>query len=127
MNKVYFTSQFIEEKSLESRPYEDNGFDYENHDDYEEIGDPNYTDSGLVKLDELIEVLKELKDKGANYVACDWHCDHVELEVHGFNYRKSTNEEVKEVEDANKTKKDLLKQRQIREMEEKLAKLKSEI
>lgn len=126
MSKLYFTTSFIEKKYLESRPYEDNGFDYENDDDYEEIGDSNHSDAGLVKIDELIEVLKELKDKGSNYVACDWHCDHQELDVYGFNYRKSTDEEVKEVEDAIKEKKEALKQKQIREMEEKLAKLKEE-
>ena len=100
--------------------------DYENHDNYKEIGDVNQSDAGLVKIDELITALQELKEKGANYVACDWHCDHVELEVHGFNYRKSTYEEVKVVEDEAKAKKELLKQRQIKEMEDKLAKLKAE-
>lgn len=130
MSKLYFTNKFIDKKYLESNPEEDNGFDYENHDDYEEIkigiSDSNYSDAGLVKIDELITILQELKDKGANYVACDWHCDHQELEVYGFNYRKSTDEEVQEVENAEKVKKELLKQRQIKEMEEKLAKLKAE-
>ncbi len=126
MNITYFTNKFIGEKCLTSNPQEDNGFDYETDDDYKEIGDINQSDAGLVKIDELITILQELKDKGANYVACDWHCDHQELEVHGFNYRKSTDEEVQVVEDAAKAKKELLKQRQIKEMEDKLAKLKAE-
>jgi hypothetical protein len=58
------------------------------------IGDVNYSDAGLVNIDDLIESLIELR-KGSNYVACDWHCDHSELEVHGFNFRKSTDDEVK--------------------------------
>lgn len=122
----YFTNKFIGKKYLTSNPQEDNGFDYEIDDDYREIGDVNQSDAGLVKIDELITILQELKDKGANYVACDWHCDHQELEVHGFNYEKSTDEEVQVVEDAAKAKKELLKQRQIKEMEDKLAKLKVE-
>lgn len=126
MNITYFTNKFIEEKCLISNPQEDNGFDYEIDDDYRETGDVNQSDAGLVKIDELITILQELKDKGANYVACDWHCDHQELEVQGFNYRKSTDEEVQVVEDAAKAKKELLKQRQIKEMEDKLAKLKAE-
>lgn len=126
MNITYFTNKFIGKHYLTSNPQEDNGFDYETDDDYKEIGDINQSDAGLVKIDELITILQELKDKGANYVACDWHCDHVELEVHGFNYRKSTDEEVQVVEDVAKAKKELLKQRQIKEMEEKLAKLKAE-
>ncbi len=126
MNITSFTNKFIEKKYLTSNPQEDNGFDYESDDDYREIGDVNQSDSGLVKIDDLITILQELKDKGSNYVACDWHCDHQELDVYGFNYRKSTYEEVKVVEDEAKAKKELLKQRQIKEMEDKLAKLKSE-
>ena len=122
----YFTNKFIGKKYLTSNPQEDNGFDYEIDDDYRETGDVNQSDAGLVKIDELITILQELKEKGANYVACDWHCDHQELEVHGFNYEKSTDEEIQSIEDAAKLKKELLKQRQIKEMEEKLAKLKSE-
>lgn len=122
----YFTNKFIGKKYLTSNPQEDNGFDYEIDDDYRETGDVNQSDAGLVKIDELITILQELKDKGANYVACDWHCDHQELDVYGFNYRKSTDEEVQALEDAIKAKKELLKQRQIKEMEDKLAKLKAE-
>lgn len=126
MNITSFTNKFIEKKYLTSNPQEDNGFDYESDDDYREIGDVNQSDSGLVKIDDLITILQELKDKGSNYVACDWHCDHQELDVYGFNYRKSTYEEVKVVEDEAKAKKELLKQRQIKEMEDNLAKLKAE-
>lgn len=122
----YFTNKFIGKKYLISNPQEDNGFDYDIDDDYREIGDVNQSDAGLVKIDELITILQELKENGANYVACDWHCDHQELEVHGFNYEKSTEEEIQSIEDAAKLKKELLKQRQIKEMEEKLAKLKAE-
>ena len=126
MNITYFTNKFIGKHYLTSNPQEDNGFDYETDDDYKEIGDINQSDAGFVKIDELITILQELKDKGANYVACDWHCDHQELDVYGFNYRKSTDEEVQAVEEAANAKKELLKQRQIKEMEEKLAKLKAE-
>ena len=125
MSKLYFTNKFIEKKYLASYPHEDNGFDWDVNEDYEEIGDNNQSDAGLVKIDELITILQGLKEKGANYVACDWHCDHQELDVYGFNYRKSTDEEVQAIEDAAKAKKELLKQRQIKEMEEKLAKLKA--
>ena len=127
MNITYFTNKFIEEKCLTSNPQEDNGFDYETDDDYKEIGDINQSDAGLVKIDDLITILQELKDKGANYVACDYNdWGHQELDVYGFNYRKSTDEEIQAIEDAAKAKKELLKQRQIKEMEEKLAKLKAE-
>jgi hypothetical protein len=43
------------------------------------IGDVNYSDAGLVNIDDLIESLIELREKGSNYVACDWHCDHQNL------------------------------------------------
>ena len=125
MSKVYFTNKFINKTYLTSTPEEDNGFDFEKDDDYQTIGDTNYSDSGLVKIDELIKTLQDLKEKGSNYVACDWHCDHQELEIHGFNFRKSNDEEVKIEEDKIQAKKDLLKKRQIEDLEKQLAKLKS--
>ena len=125
MNKVYFTNKFINKTHLTSTPEEDNGFDFEKDNDYQTIGDTNYSDAGLVKIDELIKTLQDLKEKGSNYVACDWHCDHQELEVHGFNFRKSNDEEVKIEEDKIQAKKDLLKKRQIEDLEKQLAKLKS--
>lgn len=125
MSKVYFTNKFINKTYLTSTPEEDNRFDFEKDDDYQTIGDTNYSDSGLVKIDELIKTLQDLKEKGSNYVACDWHCDHQELEIHGFNFRKSNDEEVKIEEDKIQAKKDLLKKRQIEDLEKQLAKLKS--
>lgn len=125
MNKVYFTNKFIDKRYLTSTPEEDNGFDYEKDDGYQTLGDRNNSDAGLVKIDELIKTLQDLKDKGSNYVACDWHCDHQELEVHGFNFRKATEEEVKIEEDKIKVEKNILKKRQIEELERQLAKLKS--
>ena len=109
MSKVYFTNKFINKTYLTSTPEEDNGFDFEKDNDYQTIGDTNYSDAGLVKIDELIKTLQDLKEKGSNYVTCDWHCDHQELEVHGFNFRKSNDDEVKIEEDKIQAKKDLLK------------------
>lgn len=125
MTTKYFTTKFIQKIGMESRPEEENGFDYESYESYEEIGDVNQSDAGLVNLDKLINTLQLLKEKGANYVACDWHCDHVELDVYGFNFKPSTDSEIKIVEDAILAKKELLKQRQIKELEDKLARLKA--
>lgn len=126
MSKVYFTSKLIDKVYLTSTPEEDNGLDWEKDNSYQTLGDENYSDAGLVKIDELIKTLQDLKDKGSNYVACDWHCDHQELEVHGFNFRKSnTEEEVKVEEDKIQAKKEILKKRQIEDLEKQLAKLKS--
>jgi hypothetical protein len=125
MSKVYFTSKLIDKVYLTSTPEEDNGLDWEKDNSYQTLGDENYSDAGLVNIDDLIESLQELKLKGSNYIACDWHCDHQELEVHAFNFRKSNTEEVKIEEDKIKAKNDLLKKRQIEDLEKQLAKLKS--
>lgn len=120
--KSYFSAKNVGIEYLESRPEADFGFDYESDMIY--IVDENRSDSGLVNIQQLIDSLEALKESGANYVACDWHCDHQELEVHGLEFRKGTDEEIKEVEDKIIAKASLLKERQIRDLEEKLAKLK---
>lgn len=53
-------------------------------------------EGGLVKIDSLINILNEFKEKGANYVACDYHCDHQELDLVAIELRPSTDEEIDE-------------------------------
>jgi hypothetical protein len=105
---------------------EDNGLDYEIHDNYEVLGDTLHSDAGLVSIEKLISVLVDMNSKGANYVSCDWHCDHQELEVHGVLYRASTKEEIQVELDKHTQKLEASKQREIEALELKLKTLKGE-
>ena len=88
---IYLYSKNIGHLFLELRPEEDFGFNYEIHEDYQEIGETYY---GLVSIDKLIGSLQELTSKGANYVSCRWHSDHQELDLYGVEYRLATDEEI---------------------------------
>jgi hypothetical protein len=127
MNQVLYIKQsVVQEISLESRPYEDMGFDYENYDNFEELGENHDGEAGLVSIDVLINSLQELKSNGANYVSCDWHCDHVELDLYGVQYRLATPEEIEAFKQSQKLKKEDEKKREIERLEQKLKRLKDE-
>jgi hypothetical protein len=123
---LFIKQEVIQEISLESRPYEDMGFDYENYGNFEELGETHDGEAGLVSIDVLINSLQELKSNGANYVSCDWHCDHVELDLYGVQYRLATPEEIESFKQAQKLKKEDEKKREIERLEQKLKRLKDE-
>ena len=128
-NYFYITSKFIEKKSLEARPEDDLGYEWDVHENFEIIGDEPYhkSEAGLVKIDILIQELVEMKAKGANYVGCDWHCDHQELDLYGFNLTTSKSDEIQAKIDVLKEKELKTKQAAIATLEEKLKKLKKDL
>lgn len=123
----YFKQAYIRRIDIESRPQEDLGFDYDIDEDYHTLGDTVYrAEADLVSLDVLISTLNTLKDEGANYVACDWHCDHGELKVHGFTFIVAPQEDVDAHLESVKAKTERKKEQEIKALEEKLKKLKGE-
>ena len=126
MSVIYFTQKLIDKQYMLDTANEDNGLDYEIHDNYENLGDTLHSDAGLVSIEKLISLLVDMNSKGANYVSCDWHCDHQELEVHGVLYRASTKEEIQAEIDALQHKTQASKQREIDALEQRLKDLKSE-
>lgn len=56
-NTLFIQQNVVQEISLESRPYEDLGFDYENYDNFEELGEQHDGEAGLVSIDKLISSL----------------------------------------------------------------------
>jgi hypothetical protein len=112
-------------QEIPSRPHEDFGFDWDKHSDWKILDNDFWTDSGLVKIDRLIELLEELKAKGANYVACDWHCDHQELEVVGAKFTPATEEQLAALARKKAEREEWLKEVEIKKLEERLAKLKN--
>ena len=122
----YITFKFVKKVEIYSRPEEDCGFDYETYSKCERLGDKvwNHTDSGLVKIDVLIQELLKLQDKGSNYVGCEWHCDHEEMELFGFHINESTDDEVKLHLENIKTKERKIKEEEIRLLEVRMETLK---
>lgn len=121
---VYTHQKFIENISLESRPEEDMGFDYDTYSNFIELGDSNRSESGLVSIDNLITSLEKMKSNGCNYVSCDWHCDHVELDLYGFEYRLATDEEVRTYHIKKQKEKSMKREEEILRLETKLQFLK---
>ena len=115
----------IEKVSLSEVDEESFGFDWENQ--KLEIIDDKYYEAGLVNISKLIDVLTNLKENGANYVACDWHCDHRELDVYGVKYRPATEEEIEQFKEKQNAKKETDRQAEINRLEQKLKRLKDGI
>jgi hypothetical protein len=125
-NIIFIHQNNIKQTSLDCRPHEELGYDYETHDDYIEIGDVLQTDGGLVNIETLINKLTEMRSHGATHVACDFHCDHVELDLYGVEYRLAKPEEIQAFHDRKNQSEEKRKQREIEALEIKLNTLKGE-
>ena len=44
----------------------------------------NFSEAAPIKIEDLEKHLKELKDKGCNYVAFDYNIDHYEYVIEGY-------------------------------------------
>jgi len=129
MDTFFITSKFIGNESLDARPEEDLGSDYDNYGNFDFIGNEPYdkSDAGVVDIVQLMAILMEMKAKGANYVACDWHCDHQELDLYGFNITASTSEEIKIKLDGLRHIKQKTKELEIAKLEKTLENLKKDL
>ena len=123
--EMYFKQRLINQIHLEARPEEEHGFSYDVHDDFTVIQEGRCdSESEAVNIDTLIESLNSLKASGANYVSCDWHCDHQELELYGYEFRKANAEEIKEHELKIANLELSRRQKEILRLENELSKLK---
>jgi hypothetical protein len=125
-NVLYFHQKNIQKISLDCRIYEELGYNYDIHEDYIELGKRLESDAGLVNIETLINKLIEMNSNGATHVACDFHCDHEELDLYAVEYRLATPEEIEAHNNKNKVKEEAKKQREIELLEEKLKALKGE-
>lgn len=122
--EIFFNLKNIGHNNIAARSEEDLGLDWDHHSDTKTFGDILYSDAGLVKIEDLISALVELNSKGANYVACDWDCDHQELEIHGVEFRLATPEEVAKYVDKRDQDKKESDEAKIKRLEEQLKTLK---
>jgi hypothetical protein len=95
-NNIYVNCEFIEKSDLGETISDDFGFKWDSDGFFEIIGEkPWYkTDSGIFQIDQVIDELVNLKNRGVNYVGCEYHCDHRELEIYGFKVTPATDEDI---------------------------------
>jgi hypothetical protein len=123
---IIFHRDLVGENSLASRLDEELGLDWDIHSDSVVLGNEIYSEAGLVNIEELIGILTEMQGNGATHVACDWHCDHQELDVHGVAFTLATADERKEYFNRVKRAAEDKKQAQINSLENQLKSLKGE-
>ena len=84
-------------------------------------------DASPIKIEEMQEMIQTLKDKGCTHVEIDYHCDHLEYEVYGYQMRKATEKEVQD--ETNKRKESIKEEnsKKIKQLQWKIKKLEDEI
>lgn len=98
---VYITQRHI--KSFDESEID---FDLDSHFNLEKEDNVNYqhltildkgedalVDNFPIQIDRMIAILNDLKKDGCNFIALDYHCDHIAYEVSGFIIELSTKEE----------------------------------
>jgi hypothetical protein len=69
-------------------------------DRYEQDGDvdielvpEDYGDAEDIPIELLKEMIEKAEKAGANYIQVDWHCDHGEYDIYGYNITRFTKEQ----------------------------------
>ena len=119
---IFVKKKIGESVYIESRPEEENGYDYNSEDHFDTIGDGSYYE--LTDIDKVIKALQEVKANGANYVEIDFNIDHQEMEITGYEYRQANEEERKKYFDEIEEEKRIAREIQIQQLEKKLEELK---
>lgn len=123
-NNVYIKQTLVEDHSVSELDFEmhrEFGFDYDTHSDFVTIHDGyGQVDNVPIKIEDLENILKTMKEKGATHISLDYHCDHLGYEMSGYIIKGATPEEI----DAFLGKK---KARKEKSKKEKIARLKSEL
>jgi hypothetical protein len=78
-------------------------------------------------IDEAIEMLQKMKEKGANYIEIDYHCDHVSYLFSGWEIRKATKEELDKEQSTQDEYRQKIKEKKIKELQDQINELKNEV
>ena len=111
------TAMFATKEDLENNEYV--SLSFEGNDVYQ-------TDSHIIPIEAIKQLIEEAEASGANFVAIDYHCDHIEYDVYGFLVEKMTDTEIQIVEAIKAKKEKDAKEQEIKRLEEKIQKLKEE-
>lgn len=128
MDNIYISKKLIDEADVSEIDIDFNeafGFDYDYYNDIIDINkNKSSLDSEPILIDRLINILKELKNNGANYVQLEENCDHQGYDIEGFQIRLATPEEIENYHNKDKILEEEEKKKKIKKLEEELKKLK---
>lgn len=111
--------KMIMEKNLYG---DDSNFDYYANEIYKNKNSVKEILSHPIPISELEQIISDCKKIGSNYISIDYHEDHQEYEINGYEVHISTKEEIKEYEDEYNN----FKSRKLIEINDKIAKLTAE-
>jgi hypothetical protein len=128
MDNIYISKKLIDEADvweIDIDFKEAFGFDYDYYNDIIDINkNKSSLDSEPILIDRLINILKELKNNGANYVQLEENCDNQGYDIEGFQIRLATPEEIENYHNKDKILEEEEKKEKIKKLEEELKKLK---
>ena len=109
-NKIYIVKEFRADNCFSEIDFDlQNEFDfnYEVHDEFKEvcIGYGN-AEGYPVNIDRMIGALQDIKKLGSTHVEISYHEDHIGYDISGYVIRKATEEEINDIENAERIKRE---------------------
>jgi len=90
-------------------------------------GDDVYQlDARIIPLQDLKTLIEKAENSGANFVVVDYHVDHFDYNIIGFEITRMDEKEILVAESLEKAREEKNKQEQIKKLEEQMKKLKGE-
>lgn len=130
-NDVNLVKELVGEESFSELDFElqnEFGFDYDNGGEFnvtqKDNSDNASEDATPIKVDDLINVLQNLKKKGATHVQLEHHGDHIGYDISGWKIRKASDKDV-EVE-KKKSLKEKVKQEKISKLRKQIEEIENE-
>jgi len=64
-----------------------------------EKGGPQWGSEGYpIRIDRVMQILQEMKDKGATHVEMEYHCDHISYPIYGYRITHAEQADIDELE-----------------------------
>jgi len=111
LNYLFFTEEEIDESYPE----------------WVEKGTTAWGNNTPMPIDDALQIIQEMKDKGANFIEMDFHCDHQTYLFSGFEIYKASDEEIEKENELKEEANNLLTKKKIKELKEQLDKLNNEV
>ena len=121
-NNVYISKEVVDDiysGELDFLLREEFGYDYDKHDHLHEIYRSfGRADSEPININQAIDILTKLKEKGSTHVQIEYHRDHIEYIFSGIKIQKADSD-LNEKFERHKAKEEMCDE-QIRELEKQI-------